>query len=236
MVEQVQAFYDAFCSQPGYSLRLREDGRIGIGVPEAVSDEEYERIEQEVCAQGEALLLVLSGQASVAAPATVDEGLPGIPVYEMPQAEYLAMIQQQAIEQHRQELRAQLKPYSPATLPPLPRKRCPHSVLTDNHKIHPCKGMPGANGWCEEHAASHDLLCLGATLGYPAVELNPYRSIAAGVANWEAYAERAPKKWLSVDMRVIRVKFKYHEDLKAIQADVQTIDEPSEELQQIIGW
>lgn len=108
-----------------------------------------------------------------------------------------------------------IKSYRPVSLPDLPRKRCPHTVLTPDGKIHPCKGKPGASGWCEEHAASHDLLCLGAAIGYPAVTLNQYRSICAGVANWEAYAVCAPQRWLDVDMEVIRLRLNYHEAVHA---------------------
>ncbi len=60
-------FYESFCSAPGHHLRLREDGRIGIGVPESMSDADYERIVDQVCACGHALLHVLSEREEQAA-------------------------------------------------------------------------------------------------------------------------------------------------------------------------
>ncbi len=52
-------FYDAHCSMPGYSLRIRPDGHIGIGVPEDLSDTEFERIAEQVSMHGEALRAVI---------------------------------------------------------------------------------------------------------------------------------------------------------------------------------
>lgn len=58
-VLSVEAFYHAFCSRPGYHLRLRDDGQIGIGVPGSVSDEEFERIQEEVDSYGDELYCYL---------------------------------------------------------------------------------------------------------------------------------------------------------------------------------
>lgn len=89
--------------------------------------------------------------------------------------------------------------YAPVTLPPLPRARCPHGTITlkrvsdEMSRATPgttCKGKPLGNGWCEYHTSSHELLALGARLGYPEVYLGA-RSILAGIENWEAYAEKA---------------------------------------------
>jgi hypothetical protein len=52
-------FYNAHCSTPGYSLRIRPDGQIGIGVPEDLSDTEFERIAEQVEMHGEALRQVI---------------------------------------------------------------------------------------------------------------------------------------------------------------------------------
>lgn len=52
-------FYDDFCLQPGYSLRLEHDDQITIGVPTELSDPDFEVIRAEVDALGNALLQVL---------------------------------------------------------------------------------------------------------------------------------------------------------------------------------
>jgi putative DNA primase/helicase len=57
--ERARRFYDEFCSRPGYHLRLQPDGQISIGVPESVSDTEFEGITAQVLGQGQALLKVL---------------------------------------------------------------------------------------------------------------------------------------------------------------------------------
>jgi hypothetical protein len=130
--------------------------------------------------------------------------------------ESVPVTKRQTIEERARELREELRePYTPATLPPLPRKQCPFMC---GHT--PCKGKPiKEHGWCTEHALSHDFLCLMASLGYPEVELTfqsgyrdgkpviASRSIGAGVANAEAYAERAPAKWLIRDIPRIRARF-----------------------------
>jgi hypothetical protein len=109
----------------------------------------------------------------------------------------------QTIEERARQLRSS---YVPATLPTLPRKVCPHIG---------CLNTPLAGGWCEKHARSGQLLELGASLGYPEVELtflagygkSASRTIVAGVVGWEAYAEVAPEKWLVRDCNRIREKF-----------------------------
>jgi hypothetical protein len=52
-------FYAAHCSTPGYSLRIRPDGQIGIGVPEDLSDPEFERIAEQVGMYGEVLRQII---------------------------------------------------------------------------------------------------------------------------------------------------------------------------------
>jgi hypothetical protein len=109
----------------------------------------------------------------------------------------------QTIEERARELRSS---YAPVTLPALPRKICPHTG---------CIETPLQGGWCKEHVRSGQLLELGATLGYPEVELSfqasygqtASRTIGAGVVGWEAYAEIAPERWLVRDMARIREKF-----------------------------
>jgi hypothetical protein len=44
---------------PGYSLRIRPDGHIGIGVPEDLSDTEFERIAEQVEMHSEALRQII---------------------------------------------------------------------------------------------------------------------------------------------------------------------------------
>lgn len=122
------------------------------------------------------------------------------------------------LEQYARRIR---KPYRPVSLPPLPRKRCPHRVLREKNIIR-CKDKPLAHGWCELHQRSHELLCLGAVLGYPPVEVNQYRSISGGIANWEAYAECAPEKWLAPDIARMRLMFNYHEPLNLALPDDET--------------
>jgi hypothetical protein len=48
LMQEARRFYDAFCTLPGHHLRLRSDGRIGIGVPDEMSDEAYNRISDTV--------------------------------------------------------------------------------------------------------------------------------------------------------------------------------------------
>jgi hypothetical protein len=43
-----QAFYQDFCSQPDHHLRLCDDGSIGIGVPESMSNEEFQQVYEMV--------------------------------------------------------------------------------------------------------------------------------------------------------------------------------------------
>jgi hypothetical protein len=61
--ENARAFYEAFISKPDHSLRIREDGTIGIGVPEEMSDEEFAVIDAQVETMKDALLEVLRQQA-----------------------------------------------------------------------------------------------------------------------------------------------------------------------------
>jgi putative DNA primase/helicase len=68
-LEGARQFYQQFCSRPGYHLRLKSDGQISIGVPEGVSDTEFEGIAAQVQGQGQALLKVLQdiGEKEVSA-------------------------------------------------------------------------------------------------------------------------------------------------------------------------
>jgi hypothetical protein len=74
--------------------------------------------------------------------------------------------------------------------------------------------------WCEEHQQVQTLLDLGAKFGYPRTQLTRHRAIGAGRGNWEAYACRAPMKWLCHDLLLIpsifsmtRVKYLPREDV-----------------------
>ncbi|GCE17571.1 hypothetical protein KDK_13710 [Dictyobacter kobayashii] len=104
--------------------------------------------------------------------------------------------------------------YQPVTLPELPRTHCPHIVL-QNRRVsercsrpvaRPCPGIPLECGWCEEHLASHEVLCLLAQLGYPRLELGS-RGIEAGVANAEWYACLSSADHTKEDIARIRVRF-----------------------------
>ncbi|GER88632.1 hypothetical protein KDW_27940 [Dictyobacter vulcani] len=105
-------------------------------------------------------------------------------------------------------------PYQPVTLPALPRSKCPHQSLEWQHisdkvarpVVRACSGMPLEYGWCEEHRASYDLLCLLATLGYPRLELGA-RGIEAGVANAEVYACQTSPEHTLQDIKRIRARF-----------------------------
>jgi hypothetical protein len=69
----------------------------------------------------------------------------------------------------------------------------------------PCQGEPQAGSiWCAEHQQAQALLEMGAQLGYPRTQLTRHRAIGAGQGSWEAYACRAPAKWLCHDLVVIR--------------------------------
>lgn len=57
--EKAREFYEAFTSLPDHHLRIKEDGTIGIGVPDEMSDADYEVIEAQVEAMKDALIEVL---------------------------------------------------------------------------------------------------------------------------------------------------------------------------------
>jgi hypothetical protein len=96
--------------------------------------------------------------------------------------------------------------YTPCTLPALPRAQCPHGVLVERKSLmyrEICNQPATHDGWCEAHALSHRFLELGASLGYPALDLNQYRGVFAGCANWEGYAEIFNARHLASDIRVL---------------------------------
>jgi len=43
-MRSARAFYESWCAQPGYYVRLRADNAIGLGVPETMSDEQFMQI------------------------------------------------------------------------------------------------------------------------------------------------------------------------------------------------
>ena len=90
-----------------------------------------------------------------------------------------------------------------------PQARCPFVFAVADRKGHikgvPCQGEPLAGSiWCAEHQQAQTLLDLGAQLGYPRTQLTRHRAIGAGRGSWEAYACRAPVKWLCHDLLLIR--------------------------------
>ena len=90
-----------------------------------------------------------------------------------------------------------------------PQACCPFVCTVADRKGHmkglPCQGKPLAGSvWCAEHQQAQILLDLGAKLGYPRTQLSLHRVIGAGCGNWEAYACRAPMKWLCHDLLLIR--------------------------------
>lgn len=94
--------------------------------------------------------------------------------------------------------------YTYARLPQSPRKKCPgiwHRTVTrygskqDMYIVPaPCTGKPLKNGWCSVHQHCLEFLEHGARLGYPQMQVNIGLWIGAGVANWEVYAQRYPRK------------------------------------------
>lgn len=58
-LQMAQTFYEQFTSQPGYTLKLREDGRIAVGVPESMSDEEYSTVSEQILQIQDALIGIL---------------------------------------------------------------------------------------------------------------------------------------------------------------------------------
>ena len=60
-----EKFYQAFCARAGYYLRLRDDDRIAIGVPETLSEEKYAEIARRVKAFGDDLIKVIEGAAPI---------------------------------------------------------------------------------------------------------------------------------------------------------------------------
>lgn len=91
---------------------------------------------------------------------------------------------------------------------PVQRTQCPFERIVVDRKGYvktaPCQGRPLAHGWCAEHQEAQVLLDLGARLGYPRLQLTEYRAVGAGRANWQAYACRAPARWLHHDCSFIR--------------------------------
>ena len=93
---------------------------------------------------------------------------------------------------------------TPGILPALPRALCPFelAVVGNDQRVRAveCRGKAQANGWCETHQHAQELLCLGATLGYPRIEFPAYRAIGEGKGCWEAYARRAPASQVRQDL------------------------------------
>ena len=90
-----------------------------------------------------------------------------------------------------------------------PHARCPFVFVDADRKGHikgvPCQGKPlDGSVWCAEHQQAQILFDLGAQLGYPRIQLTRHRAIGAGRGSWEAYACRAPIKWLCHDLLLIR--------------------------------
>lgn len=91
-------------------------------------------------------------------------------------------------------VRSQRKPYTPVSLEPLPRKQCPHHVYSTNWKRMKCQGKTLEHGWCEQHAGSQLLLELGAKLGWPEANYSQHVFIAAGLVQWECFAQNANER------------------------------------------
>ena len=87
--------------------------------------------------------------------------------------------------------------------------RCPFVYTVVDREGHikgvPCQGKPLArSNWCAEHQQAQTLLELGIKLGYPRIQLNRHRAIGDDLGSWEAYACRAPARWLEHDLPFIR--------------------------------
>ncbi len=102
-----------------------------------------------------------------------------------------------------------LSPSDPGSLAPAPRTRCLFELVSvgSDQRIRAtrCPGKALANGWCEAHQHTQEILDLGASLGYPRIEVTPHRAIGEGKGSWTAYAKRATPRWLSHDLPSIRL-------------------------------
>jgi hypothetical protein len=102
-----------------------------------------------------------------------------------------------------EEMLVSKEPYSPVSLPSLPRSACPCVTLGWTTKGEQtkqrCNSRVQANGFCAEHRLSYEFLEIGAQLDYPEVKVpfeahiskriqTLYRTIPAGVTSWEQRA------------------------------------------------
>jgi hypothetical protein len=116
----------------------------------------------------------------------------------------------------------QVKPYEPVSLPPLPRRACPFKIITWDAKGKQakvlCKEKPLANGFCSAHQSAYQMLEIGAACGYPEVGIphkwhdeTRYRTIYAGVENWEGFActlsDHRPSDTREKDVRFLESRF-----------------------------
>lgn len=71
-----------------------------------------------------------------------------------------------------------------------PNSACPHEVIEDPAGIRrsPCKENPLKNGWCAFHQYAYQFMAAGASLGYPAIDINESLSVGVGEGSWMAYA------------------------------------------------
>jgi hypothetical protein len=119
-------------------------------------------------------------------------------------------------ESHQESIQMQLARLTqqmiPSTLPSWAKQQlcCPFVQTVVDRAEHitgvPCQEKPMAfsSGWCAEHHQAQTLLDLGAKLGYPRILVSRHRAIGAGRGCWEAYACRAPDRWLRHDLPFIR--------------------------------
>jgi hypothetical protein len=150
-------------------------------------------------------------------PADEEQNFPQIEESSMSEQEIKSRILSLAehIKQHPEEYR---RPYVPVSLPNLPRKKCPHQVVSEvrvsdkmtNAKVGSgCKGIPLAHGWCEYHAPAQDFLEIGARIGYPQLFFgnNKARGVEPGLIQWEAYAQTTKPDFLKSDCAVLKVRY-----------------------------
>jgi hypothetical protein len=127
-----------------------------------------------------------------------------------------------------------------------PQTQCPFVYTVVDGEGH-IKGVPcrekrlASSGWCAEHQQAQTLLDLGATFGYPRIQVTSHRTLGAGRGSWEAYACRAPANWLRHDLPFIRSQCPHgacgtHIDSEAVQGNAHELMEEESAREKRDGW
>lgn len=108
--------------------------------------------------------------------------------------------------------RRYLKVVTEETKPPKKIERpCKFQVfvpgLDGYNRSKPCPNEAQGNGWCSEHQHAQSGMDIGASLGYPEMEISVvYVIIGQGRDNWQAYFERAVGHGLQIVMRYLEAQ------------------------------